>query len=174
LLPWRSVGDNLHLGLELLKLNGMDWEKRINEQLEAVGLLAYKDALPHELSGGMRQRVGIARALTHDPEILLMDQPFNALDAITKKIISYSFLDMWLKNKKSVVFITNDIDEALLLGQKIYLLSASPATVERCIDVSSLPIEARDEHVEKHPEYQRLKNIIRSLHIKTTIEQSQE
>lgn len=172
LLPWRSVGDNLKLGLELFKLSGPEWENRIDEKLDTVGLLAYKDALPHELSGGMRQRVGIARALIHDPDVLLMDQPFNALDAITKKIISYSFLDLWRKDKKSVVFITNDIDEALLFGQKIYLLSALPATVEHVIDASSLPMEARGEDVEKHPEYQKIKKIIRPLLIEATKQQS--
>lgn len=171
LLPWRSVGDNLRLSLELLKLKGPEWENKIDEKLEMVGLLAYKNALPHELSGGMRQRVGIARALVHEPDLLLMDQPFNALDAITKKLIGYLFLDMWKENHKSVVFITNNVDEALLFGKTIYLLSSCPATVEHIIDASGLPVEARNEEIERHPEYQRLKSIIRPLLIKATGQQ---
>jgi len=163
LLPWRNVGDNLRLSLELLKLKGPEWETRIDEKLEMVGLLAYKNALPHELSGGMRQRVGIARALVHDPDLLLMDQPFNALDAITKRIISYFFLEMWEKTRKSVVFITNSVEEALLFGRTIYLLSACPATVVHEIDASSLPMESRGENIERHPEYIRLKNMIRPM-----------
>ena len=173
LLPWRSVEDNLRLSLELLKLKGPKWDAKIDEKLEMVGLLAYKKALPHELSGGMRQRVGIARALVHEPDLLLMDQPFSALDAITKKIISYLFLDMWKANRKSVVFITNNVDEALLFGKSIYLLSSCPATVEHVIDASGLPIETRNEDIEKHPEYQRLKGIIRPLLIKAAGQQKE-
>lgn len=168
LLPWRNVEDNLRLSLELLKLKGPEWDKKIDEKLEMVGLTDYKKALPHELSGGMRQRVGIARAMMHDPELLLMDQPFNALDAITKKIISYFFLNMWKESPKTVFFITNSVDEALLFGKKIYMLSTCPATVEHVIDASGIPIEKRGEDIEKHPEYQRLKNIIRPLLIKAT------
>lgn len=163
LLPWRTVGDNLRLSLELLNLKGAGWDERVSEMLEMVGLLDYKDAYPDELSGGMKQRVGVARALVHNPDVLLMDQPFGALDAITRKIISLDFLELWKKNRKSVIFVTNDIDEALLLGSRVLMLSDSPGTVKQCIDISSIPMEARNEDIRKNKTFQELRVQLKEL-----------
>ena len=110
LLPWRSIRKNLKLSLELNKLEGPEWDEKIGEVLKMVGLYDYIDAYPDELSGGMRQRVNVARALVHNPSILLMDQPFGALDAITRRILSHDFMKLWQETQKTVIFVTNDID----------------------------------------------------------------
>lgn len=153
LLPWRTVGGNLKLSLELHGLKGKEWTDRIEQTLRMVGLADYMDSYPDELSGGMKQRVNVARALVHDPEILLMDQPFGALDAITRRILSYDFLNLWKETKKTVIFVTNDIDEALLLGSRVYLLSRSPASIAENKELTNLPPETRNKDIYKNAEF---------------------
>lgn len=153
LLPWRTVEKNLALSLELHGLKGEEWYGRIQKVLKLVGLADYMDAYPDELSGGMKQRVNVARALVHDPEILLMDQPFGALDAITRKILSYDFLNLWRETKKTVIFVTNDIDEALLLGSEVYILSKSPGTFIEKKVLDKLPAEARNKDIYRNPDF---------------------
>lgn len=166
LLPWRTVGDNLRLSLELNRLKGAAWNDRIEEVLDMVGLLGYINAYPDELSGGMKQRVNVARALVHNPDILLMDQPFGALDAITRRIISHDFLNLWRETNKSVIFITNDIDEALLLGSKVYILSKSPAKFIEKITLDRLPDHSRDKEIYKHPDFLAYRAAIKEMMIR--------
>ncbi len=166
LLPWRSVGDNLKLSLELNKLKGSQWTDRIQKSLELVGLLGYVNAYPDELSGGMKQRVNVARALVHDPDILLMDQPFGALDAITRRIITYDFLKLWRETQKTVIFITNDIDEALLLGSRVYILSKSPARFIEKIELDRLPLESRNEGIYNDPIFLEYRAHIKEIMLK--------
>lgn len=172
LLAWRTVAKNLNLPLEVFKLRGEEWKKRINEMLEMVGLIDYKDCYPYELSGGMRQRVGIARALVHNPEILLLDQPLGALDAITRKMLAYEILNIWKKTRKTIIMVTNNIDEALLLSNRIFVLSTLPAKIAYEIKVD-IPYEDRNESIGENPRFNELRHelnlIIRKVSAQTDV-----
>jgi NitT/TauT family transport system ATP-binding protein len=162
LLPWRTVEKNLRLPMELFRGKDGAAAERIHEMLTLVGLQDYKRVYPHELSGGMRQRVSLARAMMHDPDILLMDQPLGALDAITRKMLAYEFLNIFKKTRKSMVMVTNSIDEAVLLANRIVILSALPGTVTHIVD-NDIPVEARGENVAELPRYQELRQTIDAL-----------
>ena len=162
LLPWRTAEGNLRIMLKIMKLKGEQWEKRIDEMLGIVGLLDYKKVYPHELSGGMKQRVGIARALVHDPDILILDQPLGALDAITRKMLSYELLNIWKKTQKTVVMVTNNVDEALLLANRIFILSNKPATITHEIKVD-IPLEARNHNIGQNARYNELRAQINDI-----------
>ena len=116
LLPWLSVADNVGFGLA--HLNAAERERRVNRALDRVGLAAYAKALPRELSGGMAQRVSIARALVGQPEVLLLDEPFSALDAFTRTDLQDHLLDLWREDRPSLVLVTHDLDEALVLADR--------------------------------------------------------
>lgn len=126
LLPWRTVYDNVALGLEL---GGFDKRLRgdmVTEALDKVGLLQFRDAYPAQLSGGMRKRVGLARSLVYGPSVLLMDEPFGALDAQLKFVLREQLLTLWESLRVTVVFVTHDLDEALLLGDRIAVFASNP------------------------------------------------
>lgn len=144
LLQWRTARGNLKFMLETMHLKGDAWNRRIASMLEIVGLQDYQDIFPHELSGGMKQRVGIARAMVHDPEILIMDQPMGALDAITRRILTFELLDIRRKTKKTFVMVTNNIDEALILADRVFVFSRRPASIVTEMSVT-LPLEERNE-----------------------------
>lgn len=162
LLPWRTAEKNLMLMLEVLKIKGMDWNQRIDEMLQIVGLEQYKDVYPHELSGGMRQRVGIARALVHNPEILLMDQPFGALDAITRKMLSYEMLNIWQQTKKTIIMVTNNVEEAILLANRIFVFSPLPGEVICEIEVD-IPLEDRGQDITGNKRFIELRTQINQV-----------
>lgn len=162
LQPWRSVEKNLMLPIEVFKLKHSMHPGRVDELLGTVGLLNYKKALPHELSGGMRQRVSLARALMHDPDIVLLDQPFGALDAITRKMLAYEFLAIWKKTKKTFFMVTNDVDEAILLSSKVYIMSKMPGEIENEI-VIDIPYDIRNQQIITNNRYKELKSQITSL-----------
>jgi NitT/TauT family transport system ATP-binding protein len=124
--------------------------------LELVGLLDYKPAFPHELSGGMRQRVSLARAMIHDPDILLMDQPLGALDAITRKMLAYELQGISRKTQKIMVMVTNSVDEALLLADRILVLTSLPGSIA-CEIRNDIPREARGEQMAEHPRFKELR-----------------
>ena len=143
LLPWRSVESNLRFPLEIFgRAKGAGAQKRIRSALETVGLYEYRDCLPQELSGGMIQRVGIARALVIDPDLMVMDQPFGALDVITRKKLYFDFLNIFRKTQKTILIITNSIDEALLFSRRVYVMGEAPGTVEHTVSVD-IPYEER-------------------------------
>ncbi|NHO28772.1 ATP-binding cassette domain-containing protein [Acetobacter farinalis] len=127
LMPWRSVLQNVAFGLEGLGLNRQDRRERALAALRLVGLEEAADRWPKRLSGGQRQRVGVARALTVDPDLLLMDEPFGALDPITRSSLQDELLRIWQQTRKTVLFVTHDIDEALKLATRIVVLSGTPA-----------------------------------------------
>lgn len=129
LMPWRRVRGNVELGLEGLDMDRAEKSDRVAAALELVGLADFADRWSHELSGGQRQRVGIARALAVDPDILLMDEPFGALDAITRQALQDELLRIWHETGKSILFVTHDIDEAVYLGDRVLLLGGAPARI---------------------------------------------
>ena len=135
LLPWRTVAGNIDFVLRLRGLSAGDSAARTQALLGAVGLRDFADAYPHELSGGMQSRVGLARALAVEPQVLLMDEPFAALDAMTRETLRAELLRMWSRRRMAVVFVTHDIDEAILLSQRIVLLRPRPGRIDDIVSV---------------------------------------
>ena len=129
LMPWRSVGDNITLGLEGIDVSNRIKNERVRWTLDLVGLGTYADRWPYQLSGGQQQRIGIARALAVDPDILLMDEPFGSLDAITRNALQDELLHIWKETDKSILFVTHDIEEAVYLGDRVLLLGGEPAHI---------------------------------------------
>jgi len=135
LFPWLTVSDNLAYGLKLRKAPKAEREEIVNELLTVLGLKSFGDVYPHQISEGMRQRVAIGRALAVDPDLLLMDEPFGALDEQTRFLLQEELLRIWESTGKTVVFITHSIDEAITLADRIVVMSAQPGTVRAIIDV---------------------------------------
>lgn len=129
LMPWRKIRENITLGLEGIEVSETERQERVDQTLDLVGLADYGDRWPYQLSGGQRQRIGIARALAVDPDILLMDEPFGALDAITRAGMQDELLRIWKETKKSILFVTHDIEEAVYLGDRLLLLGGKPAEI---------------------------------------------
>ena len=129
LLPWRTVLDNVMLPVQVLRLDPAIHRDRARRLLALVGLEGFEDKYPHELSGGMRQRVAIARALVHDPSLLLMDEPFGALDAMTREAMNLELQRIWQDSGKTVAFITHSISEAVFLGDRVVVMSPRPGRV---------------------------------------------
>ncbi|HWE25805.1 MAG TPA: ABC transporter ATP-binding protein [Myxococcales bacterium] len=128
LMPWRNARENVEAGLIFAGVERDTARNRAEEWLRRVGLANFAERYPHELSGGMRKRVGLAQVLILEPEILLMDEPFGALDVQTRQLMENELLDLWSAERRSVVFITHDLEEAIALSDRIVLLSAGPAT----------------------------------------------
>ena len=135
LFPWRTVLKNITFGLENLGIPKEERLKIAKRYIELVGLQGFEDRYPHELSGGMKQRVGIARALAIEPEVLLMDEPFGSLDAQTRNMLQKELLEIWEKTQKTILFVTHSVDEAVFLADKIVVLSARPAVVKEVLEV---------------------------------------
>ncbi|GAB3474322.1 ABC transporter ATP-binding protein [Azotobacter salinestris] len=136
LFPWRTVLENIEVGLEIRGVGKAERRERAREYLELVGLSGFGARYPHEISGGMRQRVAIARALVYEPEVLLMDEPFAALDAQTREILQGELLRIWDAHKKTIVFITHSLDEAIFLSDRIAVMTHRPGRVKEIIEVS--------------------------------------
>ncbi len=134
LLPWRSVRENVELGLELKGVSRKERHRIAGEQLEIVGLKGAENSMVHEISGGMRQRAAIARALANSPRILLMDEPFEALDALTKEEMQIQILKAWEKTKTTIFFVTHDVDEAIFLSDKICVMDINPGRVKKILE----------------------------------------
>ena len=135
LFPWRTVMGNVTFGLEQRGLDSTARRDRAQEMIDLVGLDGFEDSYPKELSGGMKQRVGIARALAVDPEILLLDEPFGSVDARTRDRLHDELLDIWAETQQTVVFVTHDIDEAVKLADRIVVLDDDPGTVQSTVTV---------------------------------------
>ncbi|MCX5045683.1 ABC transporter ATP-binding protein [Aldersonia sp. NBC_00410] len=135
LLPWRTARRNIEFGLEAKGLSRRERRERAEHYLELVGLGGFGNRYPHELSGGMKQRVAIARSLAFDPEILLMDEPFAALDAQTRESLQDELLRIWRATGKTILFITHGIDEAVYLGQRVAVLSPRPGRITDFVDI---------------------------------------
>jgi len=129
LLAWKSVSENIMFPVKILKLSRREYQSRVGELIDLVGLQGFADKRPRELSGGMRQRVAICRALVYDPDVLLMDEPFSALDAITRDEMNEVLLDIWQQYTKTALFVTHSIREAVLLADRVLVMTRRPATV---------------------------------------------
>jgi NitT/TauT family transport system ATP-binding protein len=135
LFPWMTVWDNAAYGLRMRRAPAAQIKDVVGHYLDRTGLTRFAKSYPHQLSGGMRQRVSIARAFANDPEILLMDEPFSALDAQNKLLLQEELLRIWEEHKKTVVFITHSVDEAVILGDRIMIMTAQPGQVKNMITV---------------------------------------
>ncbi|QNH07023.1 ABC transporter ATP-binding protein [Pseudomonas sp. B11D7D] len=161
LFPWLTVRQNIEFGLKRRKLPASEIRTIVEFYLNEVGLAKFAEHYPKQLSGGMMQRVAIARALANDPQILLMDEPFGALDSQTRLQMQQLLLQVWGNSKKTVVFVTHDIDEAILLADRIYVMGARPGRIKEILDV---PIERpRTLDVVMEPEFIRMKRHILGL-----------
>jgi NitT/TauT family transport system ATP-binding protein len=130
LFPWLTVRKNVEFGLELAKWPRAEWDARVESYLKKVHLWRFRDAYVHELSGGMRQRVALARALAPEPRVLLMDEPFAALDAQTRDVLHVELQEIWRATKKTVVFVTHNVREAVRLGDRVIILATRPGRVK--------------------------------------------
>ncbi len=135
LFPWRTVQKNVEFGLEMKKLPPQEREKIAAKYIDLVGLTKFKDSYPYELSGGMKQRTAIARTLAVNPEVLLMDEPFGALDAQTRNILQEELLDIWSKERKKVLFVTHNVDEAVFLADRVIIMTARPGRIKEIVDI---------------------------------------
>jgi len=138
ILPWKTVMENVEIGPRYAGKSKKERRENAQKFINLVGLEGFENHYPRQLSGGMKQRVGIARAYTSNPEILLMDEPFGALDAQTRYSMEGEILKIWEKDKRTVIFVTNNIEEAVTLGDRIILFSQAPATVKEIYDLSNL------------------------------------
>lgn len=158
LYPWKTVQQNVEFGLKLQGMAARERRERASEYLDIVGLSKFAQALPRELSGGMKQRVAIARALTCQPKILLMDEPFGALDVQTKETMQQFLLELWHRTKTTILMITHDVEEAVFVSQRIYVMTARPGQIQKEVIVD---LEGdRTYAIKRDPKFQALKNDI--------------
>ena len=149
LFPWLSVRENVGLGLENSKLSASEKERTVREHLELVGLRGFEDVYPHQLSGGMAQRAAIARALVNRPSILLLDEPFGALDALTRSNLQQELQRIWQSEKISMVLVTHDVEEAVFLGDRVVVLEPHPGRIERIVPIDvPHPRDRKDARLE--------------------------
>jgi NitT/TauT family transport system ATP-binding protein len=161
LLPWRTVLNNVCYGLECLGVGTRDAQKRAGQLIKLVGLSGFEHHYPHELSGGMQQRVNLARALVVDPKILLMDEPFASLDAQTREVMQEELLRIWAEARKTVLFITHQIDEAIYLSDRVVVFSGRPGKVK---DIIAIDMERpRPLGVKRQPHFHAIEDRIWSL-----------
>ncbi|MDU4961201.1 MAG: ABC transporter ATP-binding protein [Sporomusaceae bacterium] len=146
LLPWRTIAENISFGLEEQNLTAAERRDRLERYMTLVGLDGFGGSYPHQLSGGMRQRVGIARALAIEPDLLLMDEPFSALDAQTRTLMQEELLDIWQKTRLSTLYVTHNIQEAVYLADRVVVLSRRPGRISRIIPIE-LPKRERGQAV---------------------------
>jgi NitT/TauT family transport system ATP-binding protein len=174
LFPWRSAQRNVEFGLEAKRLPRRERSDLARHYLELVGLTGFEDRYPHELSGGMKQRVAIARSLAYDPDVLLMDEPFAALDAQTRESLQEELLRIWEKTGKTIVFITHGIDEAVYLGQRVAVLTSRPGRIKEIVDIDLGSRLAVDD-VRSSPEFAAHRHRVWSLlHDEVAAAQRQE
>lgn len=135
LFPWRSVQKNVEFGMEMRGIDRAERRKTALEYIERVGLAGFEDSYPHQLSGGMKQRVNIIRAFANDPEVLLMDEPLGALDAQTRYVLQEQLLEIWEEEEKTVLYVTHSLEEAILMCDRIALISSRPGTIKDIYEV---------------------------------------
>jgi NitT/TauT family transport system ATP-binding protein len=162
LFPWRTALENVEFGLEAKRVPKTERRDIARSHLEMVGLSGFEDRFPHELSGGMKQRVAIARSLAYDPEVLLMDEPFAALDAQTRETLQIELLSIWEKSRTTILFITHGIDEAVCLGQRIAVMTSRPGRIKQIVDVPA-DFRRNADDIRSAPEFGRIRHEIWTL-----------
>lgn len=159
LMPWRNVLSNVEFGLEVHGIPKQNRKDIALKYINMVGLKGFENHYPHELSGGMQQRAGLARALATNPEILLMDEPFGAVDAQTRRLLQEELISLWQKEMKTVVFITHSMDEAVFLSDRVAIMTSRPGTVKEILDIP-LPRPRIEHEVRKEKIFVELTNYI--------------
>ena len=164
LLPWRTVRQNIEFGLEIKRISKSHRKSISQKYIELVNLTGFEDRYPYELSGGMKQRVAIARALAYDPEVLLMDEPFAAVDAQTREVLQDELLRIWEETHKTIIFVTHNIDEAVALADRVAVMSANPGTIKEIIDIK-LPRPRRIDDLRTSADFGWIKHKVwKALH----------
>jgi NitT/TauT family transport system ATP-binding protein len=162
LFPWRTAAQNVEFGLDIAGLKARQRREIARHYLDLVGLTAFADRYPHELSGGMKQRVAIARSLAYDPEVLLMDEPFAALDAQTRETLQGELLRIWRATGKTIIFITHGIDEAVVLGQRVAVMTSRPGRIKHVVEIPEA-LRNESEDVRSLPEFGPVRHEVWSL-----------
>lgn len=170
LFPWRTVLQNVEVGLQIRGYRKKERRDIARNYIQLVGLQSFENRYPHELSGGMRQRVAIARSLAYQPDILLMDEPFAALDAQTRETLQSELLRIWDTHKKTIVFITHSLDEAIFLADRVAVMTARPGKIKEIIDISLE--RPRTAEVRNTEQFVKLRQLAWSI-LKDEVEQSQ-
>jgi NitT/TauT family transport system ATP-binding protein len=150
LFPWKSVRANVRYGLEKMGITREEQERRAQSYIDLVGLKGFEDSYPSQLSGGMKQRAALARTLAVEPKMLLMDEPFGALDAQTRSLMQSELLAIWQRTRKTVLFVTHDVQEAVLLAQRVVVMSARPGRVKAIVPIE---LEKSDPHLVRSPAF---------------------
>ena len=163
LFPWLTVQDNVEFGLRIAAVPAMQRRETSRRYIAQVGLTGFERLYPKQLSGGMMQRVALARALANDPAILLMDEPFGALDSQTRSLMQELLLDIWQSSQKTVLFITHDIDESILLGDRVYVMTARPGRIKEMVQID-LPRPRTVEMLTADAFMEIKRRIMRSIH----------
>jgi NitT/TauT family transport system ATP-binding protein len=162
LFPWRTAAQNVEFGLDIAGLKARQRREIARHYLDLVGLTAFAERYPHELSGGMKQRVAIARSLAYDPEVLLMDEPFAALDAQTRETLQGELLRIWCATGKTIIFITHGIDEAVVLGQRVAVMTSRPGRIKHVVEIPEA-LRNETEDVRSLPEFGPVRHEVWSL-----------
>ncbi len=156
--PWRTVKDNIGIALELKGISGIEAQKRISDVLKIVGLKGFEDYYPNQISGGMKQRVAIARAFCVETDLLILDEPFGSLDAQTRYLMQSEVLKVWEKMKRTVIFITNNIEEAVFLADRLVVFSNAPAKIIR-----EVKVELPRPRILTHPDFLSIRSSVSKL-----------
>ena len=159
LFPWKRLEENIAYGLELRGVSHQEISAVVERYVSLIGLKGFEKSYPHQLSGGMQQRAGLARAMAINPAVLLMDEPFGALDAQTREVMQEELLRILETEKKTMMFVTHSIDEAILLGDRIAMMSCRPGRIREILDVE-IPRPRKINFVRSHPRYMKLRNFI--------------
>lgn len=172
LFPWKTTLANVEFGLEAKGVPRKERREKALAFLHLVGLKGFENRYPHEISGGMKQRVAIARSLAYDPEVLLMDEPFAALDAQTRETLQSELLRIWEATKKTIIFITHGIEEAVYLGQRVAVMTSRPGRIKQVIDI---PFQSRrsEEDLRSNPDFVKLRHEVWEL-LKDEVSKAQE
>lgn len=159
LFPWRTVEGNIRYGLEEKGLNKDEIRKIVGKYVQMMGLEGFEHKYPRELSGGMKQRVALARTLAYDPDILLMDEPFGALDAQTREIMQEELLNIWRRTKKTVLFVTHSVEEAVYLSQRVIVMTHRPGRIKSIVNVEIDKSQSRID-ILTSPEFIKIRNLV--------------